>query len=99
MGPWDDSTTGMGFIVGDSERAMGAWTGQGDAGMTLAYTQWWVAHQSVRITVPGAPPPVEQAQGAVDGAGDGGKAAMMPPPAQGAQQGPHGCRAVTRRGP
>ena len=52
---------------------------RGDAGVTPTYAQWWVAHQPVRLTVPGAPPPTEQTRGDWDGAGDGGQAAMMPP--------------------
>ena len=57
---------------------------RGDAGVTPTYAQWWAVHQPVRLIVPGAPPPVEQAQGAVDGVGDGGHVVMIPPPVQGA---------------
>ena len=71
---------------------------RGDFGMTPAYVQWWAAHQLVRLTVPGAAPPAEQARGDGDGVGDGGQAAMVAVAAQGAHQGPHGHRAVARRG-
>ena len=54
---------------------------RGDVGVTPAYAQWWVAHQPVRLTVPGAPPPAKQAQGDEDEVGDGGQEVMMPPPA------------------
>ena len=50
---------------------------RGDAGVTPAYALWWAAHQPVRLTVLGAVPPAEQAQGDGDGAGDGGKVAMV----------------------
>lgn len=52
--------------------------------MTTTYAQWWVAHQPMRLTVLGAPPPVEQAHGDGDEAEDGGKVVMIPPVAHGA---------------
>ena len=52
--------------------------------MTPTYAQWWATYQPVRLIVPGAPPMEEQAQGVVDGVGDGGWEMMIPPLAQGA---------------